>query len=180
MNFKYRKQIDNIQKLPTYQLIHSVINIGLLSFISISLKIFIILYTLKRNGLVVIVSLFLSIWKCWVLRFLVKISVIWSLVEMCLIVRLPWRTFSWTKWKSISTCFILKCMVGFLARNVAPKLSCHKIGEHCWTIPISLSKDWFHDSSAIASAIALYFDSILERAMTFCWVAYQDIRLGPR
>lgn len=124
-------------------------------------------HPLKWIWFIMIVSLFFSIWKIWVPKPFVKMFVVWSSVEICLEVRLLCKTFSQTKWKSISICFILERIIGFAAKkkNVAPKLSHHRIREEYWIIPISLSKDWVHESSTMTNVIVMHSNFVVEQTM---------------
>jgi hypothetical protein len=44
----------------------------------------------------------------------------------------------------------------------------------------SCKMDCIHINSAVASAMALYFASVLDRDTVFCFFAHQDIKLGPK
>jgi hypothetical protein len=44
----------------------------------------------------------------------------------------------------------------------------------------SCRTDCIHISSVVASAMALYSTSVLDRDTVFCFLAHQDIKLGPK
>lgn len=53
----------------------------------------------------------------------------WSAEGMCFTTRWPWRTFSWTKYRSSSTCFVSACCMVFSNNITVLRLSHHTIWD---------------------------------------------------
>lgn len=119
-------------------------------------------------------------WKVDVGRPLVNISATWSLED----INWTWSslraTLSRTKWKSISTCFVRAWNTGLADKYVAPRLSHHKIRGCEKVIPSSNNRDCSQESSAEASARALYSDYMEESATVCCFREDHDIRFEPK
>ena len=69
---------------------------------------------------------------------------------------------------------------GLDAKYFAPILSHHNLALHGQGMRSSCRTDCIHISSAVASAIALYSASVLDRDTVFCFFAHQDIKLEPK
>ena len=119
-------------------------------------------------------------WKREVPSGFVKQSASWSEVGTHWTRNLFSKTWSLTKWASISICLVLACNTGLDARAAALMLS-HQITEEdnksTWS---SWSKDLNHISSAVVFANPRYSDSAEERETTTCFFEDQEINDAPK
>ena len=135
---------------------------------------------LKLNGMEITLSLLRRNPNREDERGLVKMSASWSLLEINLMNKSFFATKSRTKWKSISTCFVLAWKTGFEDKYVAPILSHQRVGAWENLRPISEHKDCSQDNSAIVFARALYSASVLEQATVCCVQQFHEIRFWPK
>ena len=113
-------------------------------------------------------------------RFLVKMSVSWSMKETNLITKSLQRTRSRLKWKLTSMCFVWAWNIGFDAMVRAETLSHHRIrGWDKWILR-SLSKVRIQHTSTEAVASAQYSDSVEDRDIVDCFLADRVMGLEPR
>jgi hypothetical protein len=70
--------------------------------------------------------------------------------------------------------------MGLDAKYFALILSHHSLALHGHGMCSSYSIDCIHINSTVASVIALYSASVLEHDVVFCFLAYHDIKLGPK
>src|SRR4051812_47025700 len=77
-------------------------------------------------------------------------------------------------------CLVLAWNTGFAERYVAPRLSHHKHDLCLSLTPSSLSSASTHIISVVASATALYSASVLDLDTVACFLAFQEIRSGPK
>ena len=109
-----------------------------------------------------------------------KTSTIWSCVEMNWTDSFPCATFSRTKWKSTSTCFVRAWKTWLAYRYMAPKLSHYRVGTDFIGTRSSRNKVSSQVNSATVSANALYSDSVDDQDTVFCFLADYETRLDPR
>ena len=77
-------------------------------------------------------------------------------------------------------CLVLAWKTGFADKYFAPILSHHSLAALGQLILSSYSKIWIHITSAVALAIALYSDSVLDLDTVGCFLELQDTKFDPR
>jgi len=108
---------------------------------------------------------------------LVRTSASWSFEEMNQTWIFFLATRSQTKWQSTSTCSVRAWKIGFTNRNVAPKLSHHKVvigGEGRWS---SDSNEQSYRILAVSSAKALYLASVEDLTTVRCFLNFQETKV---
>ena len=106
-------------------------------------------------------------------------SAIWSCDEICLISS-SFITFSRTKYRSSSMCFVRACRIGFADISTILKLSHHSTGTRPWEICNYVSKDCIQVTSASKIARLLYSTLVLLLENMFCFFEFQGIIFEPR
>lgn len=80
----------------------------------------------------------------------------------------------------ILICFILACMIGFVARYLSLILLVKRIGACGSLISTSFNKDCSQPTLVDTSIIALHFVLTLERATTLCLDKHHETILSPK
>lgn len=112
-------------------------------------------------------------------RAWVRTSAYWSTAR-------TWRTYNWfaatfsrTKNKFNSMCFVWVWRTGLWARETVLRLSHKIVGMVCLTWS-SKGKVWIQITSTVAGARFLYSTSVLDLATTVCFLDHHDTRFGPK
>jgi hypothetical protein len=92
----------------------------------------------------------------------------------------PRKTFSLTKWRSISMCLVLWWCTGLLDRYWALTLSQNTMVDRCGTRWSSLSNWRSQTHSATAFATPRYSASALDLEIVACHLDDHDIKLAPK
>ena len=134
----------------------------------------------KQKGDSSTLSLFFNYKNLVVDKSLVKTSATCSIEGTKRISNIFCRTLSRTKCTPISICFVRARYTGLATSETTPWLSHQITDENLSSTPNSLSKEYIQVNSATTSANARYFDSVLDRDTTLCFLELQDTRFPPK
>lgn len=93
-------------------------------------------------------------------------------------IKFSW-TFSQTKWQLTSICFVLSWNTGFEAMCIVAWLSQNNSIGAFILKPKSCRRKRNHINSLVVEAMALYYASALEWAITFCFLLFQVTKFPP-
>ena len=110
----------------------------------------------------------------------VKTSIVWSIKGTCWTNTFFYRTFSLTKYRSNSTCFVLACNIGFVASCTALKLSHQIIGILVVVTLNSSSKEVNQVNSPTMIARLLYSASVDEREILYYFLEDHDTKFSTK
>ena len=152
---------------------------SIISIVSLSHPIFALVNTPPqgREWMFVIPSLSRELWKVFLHTALVSISANWSseFTNGSLIVF--FSKWSFIKWRSISTCFVLSCCTGLFAILTAAWLSQYKFIGSFTLSPRSLRILLIHNSSHTPCTMPRNSASALDLATTFCFLLLHVTKL---
>ena len=91
-----------------------------------------------------------------------------------------WLTWSWTKYRSSSKCFVLLWRIGLAANKTALKLSQNTVGWIGHWMCSSARRDWIQDNSTSVAARLLNSASTLDLLTTLWFLLDHAIRFEPK